>query len=148
MTNPCPSCGAPIPDGGACHESFDLLLSWEWEYQMQDVHHLLVACYHIQHPHLYSQEGLAGALDLLRRWVVEGEYVFDVRESIRGGVSNSQRDYPITARPDNIGAFHQPIAWTMTAADVVAAGPDRFYDSVCAWAAGMVEALRSAGEMV
>lgn len=142
---PCPHCGAPVPDGGQCRDSFDLLLSWEWEHDLMQEHHLLVVCYHLQHPYLYSREGLAGALDVLRRWVIEGEYVFAVREDIRARVASDRRKTPITARPDNEGAYAHPVRWAMTAADVVANGHERYYASVRAWAASVVEALREAG---
>lgn len=147
MSDICPSCGAAISDGGACRDSFDLLLVWEWEYQLPDEHHLLVCCYHLQHPHLYSREGLAGAIELLRRWVIEGEYVFEVRESIRSKVSQGKRDYPITARPDNIGAYPKPVTWTMTAADVVAGQPEQFYANIRAWAQSVVQSLQAIGVM-
>lgn len=145
MPTICPSCGAIIPDGGACHDSFDQLLSWEWEYALYDLHHLLVSCYYLQHPHLYSREGLAGVVELLRRWVVAGEYVFDVRESIRATVSQGRREHPITARPDNIGAYPQAVTWTMTAADVVAGEPAHYYVNIRKWAQSVVESLQAIG---
>lgn len=143
--NPCPSCGAALLDGQSCADDFGLLLSWEWQYNMQAVHHLLVLGYHLQHPHLYSQQGLRGGLDLLRQFMTESKPPSQVRAAIRESVSNSQRSEPITARTGNIGAYDEQPAWSLTIADVVAAGPQRFYDSVRAWLESQVIALRAYG---
>jgi hypothetical protein len=44
--------------------------------------------------------------------------------------------------PDAHGAYAHPVAWTMTAADVVAAGLDAYDASVRAWAESVLAALR------
>jgi len=141
----CPDCGGAIPEDGACLDHFNLMIVWEWEHQLYDVHHLMVLSYYLQHPHLYSREGLEGALELLRRFIIKGEYVFDVREELRPSVQQNKRNYPVTARPDNIGAYAYPVTWTMSAADVVAAGVSAYTERIYAWADSLVGSLRAAG---
>jgi hypothetical protein len=120
---------------------------WELDHQLYDLHHLMVLCYYLQHPQLYSREGLAGALALLRRFAVDGAYVVDVREQMRPSVQQGTRTYPITARPDNVGVYSQPVVWTMTAGDVVAGGVEQYYENIRAWTGSVVGALRAAGVM-
>ncbi len=58
----CPDCGALLQPGESCRAYFDQMLYWETEEPSRwAVHHLMVLCYHLQHPHLYSPETLAGA---------------------------------------------------------------------------------------
>lgn len=141
MPTYCPVCGGAEPDGGACIDHFHQMGVWELEHGLYDLHHLMVLCYYLQHPHLYSREGLEGALRLIRRFVIDGDYVFAVRTELRPNVQQQRRDYPITARPDNYGSYPTPIVWTITASDVIAAGIDRYYESIRAWAKSVVEAL-------
>jgi hypothetical protein len=66
----CPACGA---EGDNCEADFHQMLFWEAERpEIYEVHHLMVLGYHLQHPHLYSVEGLENALGLLQDFVSEG----------------------------------------------------------------------------
>ena len=59
----CSECGETLADGRTCADDFHQLLFWENERpELGEVHHLLVLCYHLQHPSLYSAEGLALSL--------------------------------------------------------------------------------------
>jgi hypothetical protein len=139
----CASCGAPLPEGGACIDRFHLLLAWEWEYAVYDVHHLLVLCYYVQHPHLYSRAGLACALELLTAFVTDEAHPAVMRERIAPAAASGVRTTPITARPGDEGRFAHPVVWTMTARDVVENGPAAYYSSVHAWAASALASLRA-----
>lgn len=142
----CPACGAPN-DEGSCADHFHTLLAWEWEYNLMEVHHLLVLCYHLQHPHLYSAQVLANGLNMLVDFVEGGLTPQQMRKKIAPDVNSRRRTYKITGTVENHGAYVQPIAWTMTIADVVAAGHEAYYASVNAWARATLAALREAGEI-
>jgi hypothetical protein len=118
-------------NGGTCQDDFYQMLYWEAEDPARgEVHHLMVLCYHLQHPSLYSPEGLSYAQGLLEDFVVRGIAPAEVRQRQRVTVASDQRTWKITARPDAHGAYDRTIAWTMTAADVIAGGADAYCDNV------------------
>jgi hypothetical protein len=138
----CPECGAIRLDGGACQGDFYQMLYWEAEEPARgEVHHLMVLCYHLQHPGLYSPDGLRHALGLLKDFVVYNVSPAEVRQRNRDKIASDQRMWKVTARPDAHGAYDRPIAWTMTAADVVAGGADRYCDNVRLWARSVYAAV-------
>ncbi len=123
----CSECGAIRLNGGTCQDDFYQMLYWEAEEPARgEVHHLMVLCYHLQHPSLYSPDGLRHALGLLEDFVVHGASPVEIRRRNRDKVASDQRTWPITARPDAHGTYDHPIVWTMMAADVVAGGADRY----------------------
>ncbi|MBK9124236.1 MAG: hypothetical protein IPM16_14115 [Chloroflexi bacterium] len=140
-TTRCAECGTILAEGVACADHFHQMLAWEQMYGLGQAHHLLVASYHAQHPSLLSREGLAAMHDLLRRFVIDGEAPSDVRRTMRDDVASGNRNYPITARPGNVGAYATRPPWTMSAGDVVAGGIGDFIENVERWAASIVEAL-------
>lgn len=138
----CPECGAAWAGGRTCTDHFHQMLYWENENPARGVvHHLLVLCYHLQHPSLYSAEGLAYGRALLADFVGRGLSSQEARRNNRERVASSNRAWPVTARPGNAGAYERPIAWKMTAADVVAGGPEQYIDNVRAWAETIHTAL-------
>ena len=147
-THHCSACGAPQTDGAACEDHFHQMLYWEAENGVNgEVHHLMVLCYHLQHPHLYSREGLAEGLRLLEAFVAAGVSPAEIRRRSRARVASGKRDWSITARPDSVGAYRQPVAWPLTAADVVAAGEPNYRASVCRWAQAVLDALKASGSL-
>lgn len=55
----CAACGALHFADATCQDDFYQMLYWESELMAESVdlmetHFLMVACYHLQHPHLYS----------------------------------------------------------------------------------------------
>lgn len=111
------------------------MLYWENEEPARgEVHHLMVLCYHLQHPSLYSTEGLAVSRRLLADFVERGLNPAEVRLKHRNAVDSGQREWSITARSGNQGTYEKPITWTMTAADVVAGGADAYLFNVRGWA--------------
>lgn len=140
----CPDCGAAHANGVTCQDDFYQMLYWEAEVPARgEVHHLMVLCYHLQHPGLYSPAGLQHALGLLDDFIVRGKSPAEVRHINRDKVASDQRAWKITARPDQHGAYDRAIAWTLTAADVIAGGPDRYCDTVRLWARSVHEAVNS-----
>jgi hypothetical protein len=143
----CPECGDRWLQGQTCADAFHLLLGWEWEHQMQAVHHLLVLSYHLQHPSLYSPEGLTVGRALLIAFVEDGVTPETMRKRIGRQVDSGARTDSLTARPDRYGIYEKPVVWTMRIGDCVRAGPDPFYASVRAWAASILASLRASGNL-
>ena len=146
MATVCPECGAPLPDGRICADDFHQLLFWENERpELGAVHHLMVLCYHLQHPSLYSAEGLAHARRLLAEFVAGDLSPEEARRRQRAAVDSGGREWSITARAGNHGRYkHQP-AWTMRAADVVAGGMDNYVANVRAWAGQVHQTVMGIG---
>lgn len=143
MIDQCPECGAPRTADLSCRDYFDQMLVWENEDPARwEVHHLMVLCYHLQHPSLYSVDGLAVARELLIDFVERGLSTESARSENRERVDSSKRDWPITTRPDNQGSYERPMVWTTTAADVVGSGAEAYCVSVRSWARSINDSLR------
>lgn len=111
------------------------MLFWESEHPaLGQVHHLMVLCYHIQHPSLYSPEGLQYAWRLLADFVEKGISPQEVRNSRRNAVDSGKRKWKVKATPTAHGAYAHPISWQMMAADVVAGGVENYCKNVEKWA--------------
>ncbi len=140
MSDHCPECGAAWADGRTCTDDFHQLLFWENERpELGEVHHLMVLCYHLQHPGLYSAEGLAYARRLLAQFVEGGLSPEQVRQ--RAAVDSGQRAWSITARPGNAGSYERRPLWKITAADIVAGDQEYYVVNVWAWARDVQQAL-------
>lgn len=136
----CPECGASWAET-TCEQDFHQLLFWEWEYNLLEVHHLAVLCYHLQHPRLYSPDGLRDARQLLATFVTDGIPPAEVRRRRARELDSGRREWKVRSTPESQGTYASPPAWSMTIADVVAAGHERYYESVRAWAQSIHEAL-------
>lgn len=144
----CPECGAARTAGKTCQDDFHQMLFWEDQYpELGTAHHLMVLCYHLQHPSLYSPEGLAYAMGLLVDFVETGLSTGELRRRNRHQLSSSQRDWRITASPGSHASYARPPDWTLRAADVVAAGPGSYVGSVRDWAASVLADLRLSGNL-
>ena len=122
------------------------MLFWEAENpKLGEVHHLMVLGYHLQHPSLYSPEGLVEGLRLLDLFVVQGVAPEVVRKQNRKWVDSSKRKWKIKASGGSYGSYKEPIAWSMTAADVVAGGAENYCENVKRWAQSIHAAVREAG---
>ena len=141
----CPDCGADWSSGLTCQDAFYQMGAWELDHQIYAVHHLMVLCYHLQHPGLYSPEGLAFSQDLLVDFVEKGISPAEVRRRDRSRVDSGSRTWKIKGTPASHGAYSRPVRWTMTAGEVVAAGLAAYEDSVRAWASSVLADLRASG---
>jgi hypothetical protein len=131
----CSECGAIWTAGETCETCFHQMLFWEAEYPAYgEVHHLMVLCYHLQHPCLYTPDGLKEARRLLVKFVERGASPAQVRQRNRTQVDSSKRKWKIKAIASSHGSYDQPVRWTLTAADVVAGGSENYCDNVRAWA--------------
>lgn len=140
----CPACGAPWPEGHTCEDDFHQMLFWEAEFPEYGaaVHHLLVVCYFLQHPHLYSPEGVKEGRRLLSDFLDRGLSPQKVRQDMRERVASDKRDWNISGKKVP-GSYSLPVHWTMRAADVVAGGSDHYVESVKAWARSIHQALQT-----
>jgi hypothetical protein len=135
-------------DGQTCESYFHQMLFWEAEDPvLGKVHHLAVLCYYLQHPHLYSPEGLRWAVQLLVAFVEQGAAPAEMRQRERDKLASDKRAWKIAATSAAQGGYANPVAWTMTAADVVAGGATGYIANVEAWAASMLTALRASGNV-
>ncbi len=140
----CPECGAVWKSEATCEAHFHQMLFWEAEHPAYgEVHHLTVLCYHLQHPSLYSPDGLNEARRLLVEFVEHGASPVEIRKRNRAQVDSNQRNWKITATATSRGSYDPLIHWTMTAADVVAGEADHYCDNVRAWARSINEVLRA-----
>jgi hypothetical protein len=145
--NRCPECGAVWSGGPTCTDHFYLMGAWELDNHLYAVHHMMVLCFYLQHPSLYSPEGLRDAQQLLVRFLEEGITPPQARQRFSGAVSSSTRTYKIKGTPDSYGTYHHPVQWTMTAAHVTAAGLENYYANVRAWADSVLKSLRESGNL-
>lgn len=145
MTSQCPACGARWENGRTCQDNFYQMLFWENENPANGVvHHLMVLCYHLQHPHLYSEDGLGYALGLLKEMLVEEKSLAEIRNQKRKTVDSGRRNWKVTARPESKGSYRNPVHWSMRAADVVAAGEEQYIEQVKTWARFVYKDLQTA----
>lgn len=134
----CPDCGADWAEQ-KCIDHFHMMGFWELDHQLWDKHHLMVLCYNLQHPHIYSPQALTDAIQLLRDFVENGL----TPQEARLRIGSEMRQYKITGTPDAHGQYTQPIEWTMTCADVIARGIENYYDSVDEWATSVLQSLEN-----
>ncbi len=124
------------------------MLFWENEYpEFGRVHHLMVLCYNLQHPGLYSPEGLVYGLQLLVDFVENGLTPAGARQRGREQASSDTRSWKVTARPGDRGAYPHPVQWRMRAGDITAAGPKSYLENVPTWARNILADLRASGNL-
>ncbi len=140
----CPECGASWKEGETCQDHFHQMLFWENENPAYgEVHHLLVLCYHLQHPSLYSREGLNYAKGLLIDFLEHDLSPQVARQRDRLKIGSDQRAWKIKAAPTSRGSYPRPIQWTMTAADVTSGGVENYCENVRLWARSILDAIQS-----
>lgn len=141
----CPECGAVQRQGLSCEEAFHQMLYWEAENPANGaVHHLMVTCYYLQHPRLYSPEGLVWAMKLLADFLT-GMAPAEMRTRMRAEVDSGHRRYKIGGTPSSYGVYRHPIQWSYTAVRVVEAGAAHYLQSVRHWAQALYTELRQSG---
>jgi hypothetical protein len=103
----------------------------------------MVLCYHLQHPSLYSPEGLTWARNLLTEFVEHGTSPGEVRRLNRSKLDSGKRDWKITGTPTAHGSYSHPVHWSTTVGYIVAGGPPNYCDNVRTWARSINEELRA-----
>lgn len=143
MTEYCTECGAIWKDDRTCETDFHQMLFWENEFpELGVVHHLMVLNYHLQHPSLYSPDGLRFSMNLLREFVEQGVSTEQSRQRYREMLSSTHRTWKIKGCPDAHGSYPHPIEWTMRAADVIEGGAESYIENVEKWSRSILESLR------
>jgi hypothetical protein len=144
----CSECGARQPEGRTCQDDFYTLLGWETEYPgYGEVHHLTVLCYHLQHPSLYSTEGLAYAKQLLLDFLENGKTIGQIRRENRDKVSSTNRTWKVKGKPGAQGSYANPPGWAMTAADIANHDHGHYIENVRRWAASILNSLKSSNNL-
>jgi hypothetical protein len=149
MESKCPECGADWSEAITCEDDFHQFLYWEMG-DMENlgvVHHLMVLSYHLQHPSLYSPDGLKFSMGLLVDFVARGVTPQDVRQRDRDKLDSGNRQFKIKATAEAHGSYAHPIEWTMRAQDVVAGGSEHYVENVRAWAQSIHDALKVSGNL-
>ena len=141
----CAECGSIWINGQTCEDHFHQMLYWEVENPAfgAEVHHLMVLCYHLQHPSLYSPAGLNEARQLLVEFVEHGLSPAEARQRNRARVDSSRRNWKVTGTAASHGSYTHAMVWKMTAADVVASGLENYSDNVRSWAQSVNAALKT-----
>ena len=142
----CPECSAAWEHGVTCQDHFHQMLFWESENPDNGaVHHLMVLCYHLQHPSLYSPEGLRYSVQLLADFLERGLSTEQVRKRSSAGLGSDRRAWKVKAGPASSASYKYPVQWSLTAADVVAGGAEGYCERVREWARSVHAAVRSSG---
>lgn len=112
-TPTCPECAAVWQDGETCQDCFYQMLYWEaGNPDYGEVHHLMVLCYYLQHPSLYSPEGLEAGMRLLVDFVEGNLSPQEARRRMQGKVSSRRRRrWKLVATPQTSGAYPYPVRW-------------------------------------
>ncbi len=148
MSQQCTDCGAEWKDGKTCEDDFHQMLFWEGDNPGNwAVHHLMVLCYHLQHPRLYSADGLTEGKRLLVEFVQNGVSTEEIRSRNKDRVDSGKRTWKIKVTADSKGAYANPVQWSMTVADVIAGGIESYCDNVRKWAQSMLDTLKSSGNI-
>ena len=148
MQGICPECGATWQAGGNCESQFHQMLYWEDENPRRGaVHHLTVLSYHLQHPTLYSPEGLEYGKQLLVDFLEGGGTPQQVHKRRQVEVDSGQRSWKIPGTPEAHGTYQHPVRWNITAQDVVKAGAEAYIQQVQEWARLILADLRSSGNL-
>jgi hypothetical protein len=95
----CPECGAISTDGNTCQDRFYQMGFWEMDYSLIDMHHLMVVSYYLQHPSLYSPEGLKQAKELLIDFLENGLSPQQIRQRDHARVDSGSRTFKIKGTP-------------------------------------------------
>jgi hypothetical protein len=139
----CPECGSSWQAGQTCQDDFHQMLFWEAEEpDLGAVHHLMVLCFHLQHPSLYTPEGLRAARILLGNFLERGLSTSEVRRRYQEQVRSDRRTWKIKGQPGAEGSYPEPVRWTMTARDVTEAEKEAYLESVQRWAQAVHKDLR------
>ena len=145
----CPDCGATWKNDITCQDYFHQMLAWEFDNPQMDynVHHLMVLSYYLQHPGLYSPEGLKGAVQLLVDVLESGLLPQEVRRCYKDRLDSRKRTWKIKGTEALQGFYKNPPHWTVTAADVAASGMQDYNLNVRRWGRSILETLRSSGNL-
>jgi len=144
----CLECGAALVGFANCQDDFHEMLFWENEHPgYGSVHHLLVLCYHLQHPGLYSPDGLAYGLQLLVDFLENDLTPEEARQRGQEQANSNKRSWKVTARAGWHGSYRYPVSWSIRAGDLTRAGPQDYLYNIQSWAESILADLRASGNL-
>lgn len=149
MTPPrCPECGANWKNVSSCQDFFHQLLYWEAENPVNGtVHHLMVLSYYIQHPSLYSMNGLKWGVKLLKEFVKKEVSPGQARQRMHIGVDSGNRKWKIRGTDDSYGGYNNPVQWELTIEDVIRRSEAVYRQSVQSWAESILDSLKTSDNL-
>jgi hypothetical protein len=148
MRSTCPECGATLGDAADCRALFHELLLLEARAAGAAgalPHFLAVASYNLQHPSAFTVAALDGLRRTLADVLAGRASLGDARRRARAGADGSAR---VGRRPDDVldeeerrvlGAW--PTRWAMSVADACRAEPEKYAETVRAWAEATIATL-------
>jgi hypothetical protein len=108
----------------------------------------MVLSYYLQHPTIYSQEGLDDAIKLLAEFIETRITPDEVRKREKDRLNSNRRRFKITSTEDSRGTYAHPVKWKRTASDVVASGPENYVANVKSWAMSIYNHLKATDNLV
>jgi hypothetical protein len=132
LPDKCQKCGAEFLSGETCRERFErcLTLDYEQPESYGAVHHLVVACYMLQHNE-YSRRGWLAARALVDDAIHHGTAPADIRKRNRRSFDSSQRKWKLT-QGEKMGGVGG-IRWTRTIAGVRLDSDEAYRETVRLW---------------
>jgi hypothetical protein len=137
MATHCPKCGATFPTNEQCRDRFELCLSKDFVHSASygAVHHLIVACYMLQHNE-YSREGWLDARAFVAQAIQHSVSPMVLRRQSRQRLDSGQRQWKIT-RGAKISEVDRTV-WTRTIADVRLDTSETYCADANGWASSVL----------
>jgi len=133
----CPNCGVVLPSGETCQERFERCLVKDYEHPTTygAVHHLVVACYMLQHNE-YSREGWLATRNMVDQAIHAGIDPQSLRKQNRWKLDSGHRQWKIIGGA-KITEVKQ-IVWTKTIADMRLDSADIYCEDAKRWAISLL----------
>lgn len=136
----CEECGAELPWTQSCDELLMQVSQWEQtDFPTRGAeHHLLVICWQLQHPSRFSTESLAWARESLRRAMIDGASLEELRAEPEPAppARSMPAPPPKYIRDGDVLRMQRRLG---TLADVVTEGLEALPGSIRRWASVVLE---------
>lgn len=147
----CSECGANLTGTDkTCRMILDEMVLWDFEDYLEagHVHLLTLLCYNLQHPSLYSRNGLEYGKGILVN-TLAGDLATPDDRARRDAITSAldMRTLTIGASPEDTAAYIYPVAWSVTVSDVAAGGSQGYADRVRAWGRSIFTVLKETGNI-
>lgn len=140
--NPCPVCGAEFSGEESCRTRFERCLALDYAHisTYGAVHHLVVACYMLQHNE-YTRPAWLGARALVAQAIEGNVPPQDLRRQNRARLDSGQRAWKITRGEKMPGV--DAIVWSRSVAHVRLETPEAYCIDVREWARSVLDDTES-----
>lgn len=145
----CPECGAPLVGVTECREYLNEMIRWDFEdfNGVGKIHHLTVLSYNLQHPSVYSPEGLENAKRSLIEFMKDPESYRKHGMIDRENLGSDKRTWKITGSTENHGSYGTKPKWEILASDVIRGGIENYVENVKKWSRSVLGVLEDMGEI-